>query len=349
VTAVVTGGAGFIGSALVRALVAGGGRVVTVDKLGYAGNLDNLAPVLDHPRHVFVRADIRDRAAIAAVLAEHRPRTFYHLAAESHVDRSIDAPLGFVETNILGTAILLAAALDYWRGLDAVGRSQFRFLQVSTDEVYGELGPGGCFDETSRYRPNSPYAASKAGADHLARAWFRTYGLPILVSNSSNNYGPYQFPEKLIPLTVLNAIAGRTLPVYGDGANIRDWLHVDDHVAALRRIAGRGRAGETYLVGARNERRNIDVVQAICRLFDAQLPERAPHARLIRFVADRPGHDARYAVDPGKIERELGWRPRRDFERGLAATVDWYVENEEWCQRAGAGYGRERLGTPVPA
>jgi dTDP-glucose 4,6-dehydratase len=349
VTAVVTGGAGFIGSALVRALVAGGGRVVTVDKLGYAGNLDNLAPVLDHPRHVFVRADIRDRAAIAAVLAEHRPRTFYHLAAESHVDRSIDAPLAFVETNILGTAILLAAALDYWRGLDAVGRSQFRFLQVSTDEVYGELGPGGCFDETSRYRPNSPYAASKAGADHLARAWFRTYGLPILISNASNNYGPYQFPEKLIPLTVLNALAGRTLPVYGEGVNIRDWLHVDDHVAALRRIAGRGRAGETYLVGARNERRNIDVVQAICRLFDARRPERAPHARLIRFVADRPGHDARYAIDPGKIERELGWRPRRDFERGLAATLDWYVENEEWCRRAGRGQGLERLGAAVVA
>jgi dTDP-glucose 4,6-dehydratase len=349
VTAIVTGGAGFIGSALVRALIAGGSRVVTVDKLGYAGNLDNLAPVRDDPRHVFVRAEIGDRAAIAAVLAEHRPRSFYHLAAESHVDRSIDAPLGFVETNILGTAILLEAALDYWRGLDAVGRGQFRFLQVSTDEVYGELGPEGCFEETSCYRPSSPYAASKAGADHLARAWFRTYGLPILISNSSNNYGPYQYPEKLIPLTVLNAVAGRTLPVYGDGANIRDWLHVDDHVAALRRIAGRGRPGETYLVGARNERRNLDVVRAICRLFDARRPESAPHDRLIRFVADRPGHDARYAIDPGKIERELGWRPRRDFERGLAATLDWYLANEEWCRRAGTGQGPERLGAPVVA
>jgi dTDP-glucose 4,6-dehydratase len=348
VTAIVTGGAGFIGSALVRALVAAGSRVVTVDKLGYAGNLDNLAPVRDDPRHVFVRADICDRAAIAAVLAEHRPRTCYHLAAESHVDRSIDAPLGFVETNIVGTAIVLEAALDYWRGLDAAGRGQFRFLQVSTDEVYGELGPEGWFDETSRYRPNSPYAASKAGADHLARAWFRTYGLPILISNSSNNYGPYQFPEKLIPLTVLNAVAGRILPVYGEGVNIRDWLHVDDHVAALRRIARRGRTGETYLVGARNERRNIDVVRAICRLFDARRPEWAPHARLIRFVADRPGHDARYAIDPGKIERELGWRPRRDFERGLAATLDWYLANEEWCRRAGANFERERLGAPIP-
>jgi dTDP-glucose 4,6-dehydratase len=284
---------------------------------------------------------------MAAVLAEHRPRTVFHLAAESHVDRSIDGPLGFVETNILGTAKLLAAALDYWRRLDAAGRSEFRFIQVSTDEVYGELGDDGCFDEASPHRPNSPYAATKAGADHLARAWWRTYGLPVVVSNASNNYGPYQFPEKLIPLTVLNAVAGSELPVYGEGTNIRDWLHVDDHVAALRRLATCGRAGETYLVGARSERRNIDVVRAVCRLLDARRPEGRPHARRIAFVADRPGHDARYALDPRKIEHELGWRPRRDFEQGLAATVDWYLANPLWCGRAGAVHCRARLGAPV--
>jgi dTDP-glucose 4,6-dehydratase len=347
VSVVVTGGAGFIGSALVRALVGDGCPAVTVDKLTYAGNLDNLGTVIDDPKHVFVRADICDRAAMAAVFVEHRPRALYHLAAESHVDRSIDAPLGFVETNILGTATLLAAALDYWRSLDSVGRSQFRFLQVSTDEAYGELGPTGYFNDTSRYRPSSPYAASKAGADHLGRAWFRTYGLPVLISNSSNNYGPYQFPEKLIPLTVLNALAGKELPVYGQGTNIRDWLYVDDHVAALRHIAERGRAGETYLVGARAEMRNIDLVHAICRLLDERRPERGPHARLVAFVPDRPGHDRRYAINPGKIERELGWRPQRDFEQGLAATIDWYLANEAWCRRAGGGYRQQRLGAPA--
>jgi dTDP-glucose 4,6-dehydratase len=349
VSAVVTGGAGFIGSALVRALVADGCHVVTVDKLTYAGNLDNLAPVIADPKHVFVRADICDRAAMAAVFAEHRPRTIYHLAAESHVDRSIDTPLGFVETNVLGTATLLDAALDYWRRLDPGEQRGFRFLQVSTDEVYGELGTSGWFDETSRYRPNSPYSASKAGADHLVRAWHRTYGLPVVVSNCSNNYGPYQFPEKLIPLTVLNALAGKPLPVYGEGTNIRDWLHVDDHVAALRCIAEHGRAGETYLIGGRAERRNIDLVHAICRLLDARCPERGPHARLVTFVPDRPGHDARYAIDPGKIERELGWRRHYDFEQGLAATIDWYLANEAWCRRAGAHYRQERLGAPAVA
>ncbi len=348
-TALVTGGAGFIGSALVRALVRDGKRVVTVDKLTYAGNLDNLAPVIGSPNHFFVRADICDRAAIAAVLDEHCPRAVYHLAAESHVDRSIDAPLAFIRTNVIGTATLLEVALDHWRRLDAASRAEFRFLHVSTDEVYGELAPAGQFSEVSPYRPNSPYSASKAGADHLARAWHRTYGLPILVSNCSNNYGPYQFPEKLIPLMVLNAIAGKPLPVYGQGSNIRDWLHVDDHVAALRRIVARGRIGETYLIGARAEARNLDVVHAICRLLDARLPTGTPHSRLVTFVTDRPGHDARYAIDPSKIEGELGWRPSYDFAHGLAATIDWYIANQDWCRRASATYRQERLGAPVEA
>ncbi len=347
-TAIVTGGAGFIGSALVRALVADGERVVTVDKLTYAGNLDNLAPVLATD-HVFFHADVCDRAAMAAVFAEHRPHAVYHLAAESHVDRSIDSPRVCLETNVLGTATLLEAALAYWRGLDGIARGQFRFLQVSTDEVYGELASTGYFDDHSRYCPNSPYSASKAAADHLARAWHRTYGLPVMISNCSNNYGPYQFPEKLIPLTVLNALAEKPLPVYGQGVNIRDWLHVEDHVAALRRIVDCGCLGETYLVGARNEARNIDLVNSICRLLDNQRPSRAPHARLITFVTDRPGHDARYAIDPSKIERDLGWRPSVDFEQGLAATISWYIENQEWCRRASTNYRQERLGLMAEA
>ena len=348
-TLVVTGGAGFIGSALVRSLVRDGERVVTVDKLTYAGNLDNLAPVASNPRHVFARADICDRAALVDLFDRHAPSAVYHLAAESHVDRSIDAPAPFIETNLAGTATLLEVALDYWRRLDAAGRGAFRFLHVSTDEVYGELGPTGSFSEASAYRPSSPYAASKAGADHLARAWHRTYALPVLVSNCSNNYGPYQFPEKLIPLTVLNALAGKPLPVYGQGANIRDWLHVDDHVAALRRIVAHGRLGETYLVGARSESRNVDTVQTICRLLDDRIPTGKPHSRLITFVTDRPGHDARYAIDPSKIEKELGWRPTYDLAQGLAVTVDWYIAHRDWCRRASAHYRQERLGAPVEA
>ena len=343
-TVIVTGGAGFIGSAVVRRLLAAGERVVTVDKLTYAGNLDTLAPVLDRLDHIFVRADICDRAAMAAVFGEHRPRAVYHLAAESHVDRTIDTPATCVVTNVVGTATLLEVALDYWRTLDAAGRARFRFLQVSTDEVYGELGPTGQFNDESLYRPSSPYSASKAGADHLARAWHRTYGLPVLVSNCSNNYGPYQFPEKLIPLMVLNGLAGKQLPVYGQGLNIRDWLHVDDHAAALRLIVAKGRVGETYLIGGRAEARNIDLINSICRVLDTRRPGGAPHARLITFVADRPGHDARYAIDPTKIERELGWRPGYDFGDGLAATVDWYIANQEWCRRASTVYRQERLG-----
>jgi dTDP-glucose 4,6-dehydratase len=343
-TVMVTGGAGFIGSALVRALVGDGMRVVTVDKLTYAGALDNLAGLLSHPEHVLVRADICDHEAIAAVLMRHHPSTIYHLAAESHVDRSIDSPAACIQTNIVGTAVLLGAALDYWVTLDAAARARFRFVQVSTDEVYGDLGPDGAFNEASPYRPNSPYSASKAGADHLARAWYRTYGLPVLVTNSSNNYGPCQFPEKLIPLVVLNALAGKELPVYGDGSNVRDWLYVDDHVTALRRIAEAGRVGETYLIGAHAQMCNLDLVRAICRLLDDRHPSGAPHGRLITFVADRPGHDRRYALDSGKIERELGWRPSWELSRGLAATVDWYIANQEWCRRANAYYGGERLG-----
>jgi dTDP-glucose 4,6-dehydratase len=343
-TIVVTGGAGFIGSALVRALIADGERVVTVDKLTYAGNLDNLAAVAECGRHIFIQADICDRVAMRAVFADHHPRAVYHLAAETHVDRSIDRPAAFVETNVLGTLVLLELALDYWHELDAAGRDGFRFLQVSTDEVYGELGAVGLFSEASPYRPNSPYSASKAGADHLARAWHRTYGFPILVSNCSNNYGPYQFPEKLIPLVVLNALAGKPLPVYGAGANVRDWLHVDDHAAALRRIVEAGRVGETYLIGARSERQNIVLVRALCRLMDQRCPAAAPHEHLITFVNDRPGHDARYAIDPSKLEAELGWRPSHDFDHGLAATVDWYIANREWCHRAAKKYQQQRLG-----
>ncbi|MEK9284927.1 MULTISPECIES: dTDP-glucose 4,6-dehydratase [unclassified Bradyrhizobium] len=341
---VVTGGAGFIGSTLVRSLISEGDRVITVDKLTYAGNLSNLAPIAGSQLHTFVRADICDRAAVRAIFAEYRPRAVYHFAAESHVDRSIDTPAAFIETNVVGTLTLLEAALDYWRSLDARSRASFRFLQVSTDEVYGELGVSGEFSETSPYRPNSPYAASKASADHLARAWCRTYGLPILLSNCSNNYGPYQFPEKMIPLMILKALGGNEMPVYGKGLNVRDWLHVEDHSVALRLIVRAGRVGETYLIGGRAQARNIDIVRAICHLLDVRRPAGKPHDRLITFVADRPGHDARYAIDPRKLEMELGWRPMYDLQRGLAATVDWYLENQDWCHRASTSYQQERLG-----
>ena len=337
---VVTGGAGFIGSALVRALVASGARVTTVDKLGYAGSLSNLAAVEGQAHHRFVKADVADGAAMARVFAEARPRIVFHLAAESHVDRTIDGPMDAVASNVTGTAILLEAARAHWLALDEAGRAAFRIVHVSTDEVFGSLGSGGRFDETSPHRPNSPYAATKAASDHLARAWHATYGLPVMTVNATNTYGPHQHPEKLIPHMVLRALAGEALPVYGEGSQVRDWLHVEDHVAVLRAVAARGRAGARYAVGARSERRNIDVVRAICATLDEAIPTGRPHARLIAFVADRPAHDARYAIDPSRTEAELGWRARVAFENGLAETVLWYVARRD----AWSGYDRARLG-----
>jgi dTDP-glucose 4,6-dehydratase len=351
----VTGGAGFIGSALVRKLMRETAYVVVnLDKLTYAGNLDALEEVGDdvrfRGRYHFVQADVCDAGAVREVFEEFRPDGLVHLAAESHVDRSIDGPADFIHTNLVGTFTLLQESLRHWRQLaatDAEAARRFRFVHVSTDEVFGSAGPTGLFTEDTPYRPSSPYAASKAGADHLARAWFHTYGLPVVTTNSSNNYGPYQFPEKLIPLMIQNALAGRPLPVYGRGENVRDWLYVDDHAAALILALERGVPGETYNVGGRSERRNIDVVRAICALVDELAPDPsvAPRESLLAFVADRPGHDLRYAVDPRKIERELGWRPSETFETGLRKTVRWYLTNQPWCERVRSGaYGGERLG-----
>ncbi|VTZ51398.1 dTDP-D-glucose-4,6-dehydratase [Methylocella tundrae] len=342
----VTGGAGFIGSALVRYLVNEiGAEVLTVDKLTYAGNLASLKAVEDAPNHRFLKADICDRAKIAQALASFQPDRIMHLAAESHVDRSITGASDFIETNVVGSFHLLEAARHYWSQLDGRSRKNFRFLHVSTDEVYGSLGDDSLFDEATRYDPSSPYSASKAASDHLAIAWHRTYGLPVIVSNCSNNYGPYHFPEKLIPLTILNALESRPLPVYGNGVNIRDWLYVEDHVRALHRIVSDGRAGEKYNVGGRSERRNIDVVESICALMDELRPNDAPHARLISYVADRPGHDARYAIDATKVESELGWRALETFSSGVKKTVRWYFENEWWWKPLRKTvYAGERLG-----
>ena len=343
----VTGGAGFIGSAVVRHLVRDTDcTVANVDKLTYAGNLESLAEARHDPRHTHYRVDITDRPAVEAVIAAFRPDAILHLAAESHVDRSIDGADPFIETNIRGTYVLLEAALAYWRGLDAGPRERFRFQHISTDEVFGSLGPTGRFSETTPYAPNSPYAASKAASDHLVRAWHHTHGLPTLATNCSNNYGPYHFPEKLIPLTIIRALRGQSLPVYGKGENVRDWLHVEDHAEALTAVLRGGRPGETYNVGGDSERRNIDVVRGICRLLDEMRPDPAgPHERLISFVTDRPGHDARYAIDAARIHRELGWQPRHDFDAGLRATVRWYLDNETWWQRVMSGaYRGERLG-----
>lgn len=344
----VTGGAGFIGSALIRYLIREtDAAVVNVDKLTYAASPAALAEVDASPRYRFERVDVCDGAALHAVFARHAPDAVVHLAAESHVDRSIDGPAAFVDTNVTGTHTLLEAARRYWHGLDAAARARFRFHHVSTDEVYGELGPTGRFTETTAYAPSSPYAASKAAADHLVRAWQRTYGLPAIVSNCSNNYGPFQFPEKLIPLMILNARAGRPLPVYGTGDNVRDWLHVDDHARALWLILTRGAVGATYNVGGDSERRNIDVVRTICDLVDDARPpgDGTPRRQLIRFVTDRPGHDARYAIDATKIRRELGWCAQESFESGLRKTVAWYLEHGAWWQRIQAeGYDSERLG-----
>jgi dTDP-glucose 4,6-dehydratase len=345
----VTGGAGFIGSAVVRRIInETPHRVLVVDALTYAGTLASLARVAGDPRYEFVKADICDAETMAAELARFRPDIVMHLAAESHVDRSIDGPSAFVRTNVVGTVTLLQAVLAYWRGLEEAGRAAFRFHHISTDEVFGSLGADGLFHEESAYKPNSPYSASKAASDHFVRAWHHTYGLPVVVSNCSNNYGPYHFPEKLIPLTILNALEGRPLPVYGAGENVRDWLYVEDHAAALLLIAERGRPGESYNVGGGAEQRNIDVVRRICALVDEMAPGAGPRESLIRFVADRPGHDLRYAIDAGKIRRELGWAPRESFESGLRKTVRWYLDNRDWWEPIRQGvYGGNRLGAAL--
>ncbi len=343
----ITGGAGFIGSAVSRRFILNSDdQICVLDKLTYAGNLDSLAPIVGNSRYSFVRSDICDRKAVAQTLANFLPDVIMHLAAESHVDRSIDGPSAFIETNVVGTFTMLDAALEYWRGLDRMRTKSFRFIHISTDEVFGALGAEGFFREDTSYAPNSPYSASKAGSDHLARAWRETYGLPTIVTNCSNNYGPYQFPEKLIPLIVLNAIDEKPLPLYGRGENIRDWLFVDDHADALMLIARAGKIGESYNVGGRNEKRNIDVVSMICDILDKTTPRASGSYRdLIAFVEDRPGHDQRYAIDCSKIERELGWRPIETFETGLRKTVRWYLDNPAWWQAIRSGkYRGERLG-----
>jgi len=347
-TLLITGGAGFIGSALVRLLVGERQvRIINLDKLTYAGNLDSLEAVSGQSRHVFVHGDICDRKLVDSLLSEFQPQAIMNLAAESHVDRSIDAPAAFVETNVVGTSILLDAALAYYKSLPEPARGQFRFLQVSTDEVYGSLEATGCFTEDSPLRPNSPYAASKAAADHFVRAYFQTYRLPTLTTHCSNNYGPFQFPEKLIPLMILNAIEGQPLPVYGKGEQVRDWLHVEDHCRGLIAALEHGRPGDVYDLGGRSERTNLQMVQAVCAIVDELRPDlpHRPCADLIRFVEDRPGHDARYAIDSKKAKRELNWEPRYHLEQGLRETVAWYLEHPSWVERVTSGvYQRERLG-----
>lgn len=341
----VTGGAGFIGSALVRHLVLEKGYdVLNVDALTYAGNLASLRPVEGKGNYQFLHANICDREAMESAVGGFRPDRIMHLAAESHVDRSITGAADFIQTNVVGTFTLLEAARRFWAGLDDAGRNNFRFLHVSTDEVYGSLGDEGHFREDTPYDPSSPYSASKASSDHLAKAWHRTYGMPVIISNCSNNYGPYHFPEKLIPLTILNALEGKVLPVYGKGDNVRDWLFVEDHARALDIIVERGRAGETYNVGGRNERRNIDVVHRICEVLDRAVPADTSRKKLIEFVTDRPGHDARYAIDASKLESELGWRAQEDFDSGIEKTVQWYLDNKWWWQPLRSGYRGERLG-----
>lgn len=346
-TLLITGGAGFIGSALIRYLLRETDyRVVNVDKLTYAGNLESLPGADDDPAYAFEHTDICDSEELNRIFASYRPSAVLHLAAESHVDRSIDGPQAFIQTNLVGTYSLVDAACRYWREVDTRSRRAFRFVHVSTDEVYGTLrNKDNYFTEETRYDPSSPYSASKAGADHLIRAWHRTYGLPTLITNCSNNYGPYQFPEKLIPVAILKALAGEPIPVYGSGENVRDWLFVEDHVKALLTVLEKGDPGETYNIGGHNEEMNLDVVKAICALMDEFEPSGAPHEDLITFVADRPGHDLRYAVDASKIEDELGWIPQETFESGLRRTVRWYLENATWCDRVRSGkYRMERLG-----
>lgn len=348
----ITGGAGFIGSAVVRNIVENTqDEVIIVDSLTYAGNLESLATVSDSPRYHFEQVDICDRNALDTLFSKYQPDAVMHLAAESHVDRSIDGPAAFIETNVVGTYTLLEAARQYWNTLETEAKQAFRFHHISTDEVYGDLeGTDDLFTETTPYAPSSPYSASKASSDHLVRAWLRTYGLPTIVTNCSNNYGPYHFPEKLIPLIILNALAGKPLPVYGNGSQIRDWLYVEDHARALYKVVTEGEVGETYNIGGHNERQNIDVVKTICQLLEELVPNKPTgverYADLITYVKDRPGHDLRYAIDASKIERELGWTPAETFESGIRKTVEWYLNNETWWQRVLDGsYAGERLGS----
>jgi dTDP-glucose 4,6-dehydratase len=346
-TWLVTGGAGFIGGNFVLGAVADGVRVVNLDALTYAGNVDTLASLEGDANHVFVHGDIGDAALVRRLLDAHRPDAIINFAAESHVDRSIDGPGAFVQTNVVGTLSLLECARDYWRGLPAGDRDAFRFLHVSTDEVYGTLGDTGKFTEQTPYAPNSPYSASKAASDHLVRAFHHTYGLPVLTTNCSNNYGPYHFPEKLIPLLIAKALAGEPLPVYGDGKQVRDWLFVTDHCEAIRTVLANGRVGETYNVGGNSEKQNIEVVHAICALLDQRRPREdgKPRVSQIAHVADRPGHDRRYAIDASKLRDELGWEPRYSFEQGIAETIDWYLDHQDWVQRVLDGsYRLERIG-----
>ena len=343
----VTGGAGFIGSALVRSLIENTPHeVLNYDKLTYAGSLSTVARVADNPRHRFVRGDVCDGALVSRTMAEFRPNVVTHLAAESHVDRSIDGPDAFIQTNLVGTFAMLSAARAYWQGLEDDARARFRFHHISTDEVYGSLGDTGLFTEDTPYDPRSPYSASKAGSDHLVSAWGHTYGLPVLITNCSNNYGPYHFPEKLIPLVIAKALAGETLPVYGKGDQVRDWLHVEDHVRALQAVFERGEPGRTYNIGGHNEKQNIEVVRTICGELDRLRPrgDGRPYAEQIGFVADRPGHDKRYAIDAGRIRDELGWEPRETFESGIAKTVGWYLANEDWWRPLIEAKAAERRG-----
>ena len=346
-TWLVTGGAGFIGGNFVLEAVARGVKVVNLDALTYAGNRDTLASLDGDPNHVFVHGDIGDRDLVAKLLAENRPDAVLNFAAESHVDRSIDGPAAFIQTNVVGTLALLEAVRDHWKALQGEAKDSFRFLHVSTDEVYGSLGETGKFTEETPYAPNSPYSASKAASDHLVRAFHHTYGLPVLTTNCSNNYGPYHFPEKLVPLIIAKALAGEALPVYGDGKQVRDWLFVADHCEAIRTVLAKGRVGETYNVGGNAEKQNLEVVQAICALLDARRPraDGISRASQITFVADRPGHDRRYAIDASKLRDELGWVPKYDFERGIAETIDWYLNHQDWVQRVLDGsYRLERIG-----
>ncbi|MBU1425686.1 MAG: dTDP-glucose 4,6-dehydratase [Gammaproteobacteria bacterium] len=334
----VTGGAGFIGSAVIRQFINETDcSVVNLDKLTYAGNLQSLVSIADNPRYKFEHVDICDGGQLTRVFREHQPDAVMHLAAESHVDRSISGPADFIETNIVGTYILLEASRNYWNSLDAQRKSAFRFHHISTDEVYGSLGDSGFFTETTAYEPNSPYSASKASSDHLVRAWHHTYGFPVVTTNCSNNYGSHQFPEKLIPLVILNAVNGKPLPIYGKGDNIRDWLYVDDHASALRLVLERGKLGETYNIGGWNEKTNLEVVHSICAILDDLHPQGAPHTQLITYVADRPGHDKRYAIDANKIANDLGWKPQETFETGLRKTVEWYLANDDWVKGVTSG------------